>query len=95
MWIVDFGIDMPEHGAALYEQPYEYVRKHVKPARDESKRERYRKLWWLHAEPVTAMRRAIGPLRRYPATPTVAKYRLFVWAGLMRECGEKVGRPLG
>ena len=34
MWIIDFGIDMPEEEAALYEQPFEYVRKHVKPERD-------------------------------------------------------------
>ena len=37
MWIIDFGVDMPEADAALYEQPFEYVGEHVKPgARDES-----------------------------------------------------------
>ena len=34
MWIIDFGMDMPEEQAALYEQPFEYVRALVKPARD-------------------------------------------------------------
>ena len=34
MWIIDFGVDMLEAEAALYERPYEYVRQHVKPARD-------------------------------------------------------------
>ena len=33
MWIIDFGLDMPEAEACLYEQPFEYVRKHVKPER--------------------------------------------------------------
>lgn len=79
MWIIDFGVDVPEDKAALYEAPYEYVREHVKPARDKVKRARYRQYWWLHAEPVSGMRSAIGPLNRYIVTPTVAKYRLFAW----------------
>ena len=29
MYIIDFGVDMPEEQAALYEMPFEYVRKHV------------------------------------------------------------------
>jgi hypothetical protein len=40
MWIVDFGVDMPEFEAALFEAPYEHARKHVKPKRDEVKRAR-------------------------------------------------------
>ncbi len=34
MWIIDFGIDTPEREAAHYTQPFEYVEKNVKPARD-------------------------------------------------------------
>ncbi len=79
MWIVDFGPTMSEEDAALYEKPFEYVRTHVKPMRDTNKRERRRRLWWIHAETHPAMRAAIGTLPRYVATPTVAKYRLFVW----------------
>ena len=33
-WIIDFGIDMTEQEAALYEMPFEYVRSQVKPFRD-------------------------------------------------------------
>lgn len=80
MWIVDFGVNMSEEEAALYEVPFEYVRQHVKPARDKVRRDRYRNFWWLHAEPVQGMRRAIAPLSRFIVTPTVAKYRLFVWS---------------
>ena len=36
MWIIDFGVDMPGRDAALYELPYEYVRRHVKPERDKT-----------------------------------------------------------
>ncbi len=79
MWIVDFGIDMPEHEAALYEAPFEHVRLHVRPERAKVKRARYRDYWWLHAEPVSGMRRAVAKLPRYVVTPTVAKHRLFAW----------------
>jgi len=32
-WIIDFGVDTTEAAAALYEQPFEYVRSHVYPER--------------------------------------------------------------
>ena len=79
MWIVDFGVGMPEPEAALYEAPYEYVRRHVKPERDAVRNPLERSRWWLHARPAPDMRRAVEPLRRFVATPTVAKHRLFVW----------------
>ena len=34
MWIIDFGADMLGGGGGLYELPFEYVRKYVKPERD-------------------------------------------------------------
>jgi len=78
MWIVDFGVNMPEDEAALYEMPFEYVSNNVKPARKKSKTTRSE--WWLHERPRPAMRVAIAPLQRYIVTPAVAKHRLFVWA---------------
>jgi len=79
VWIVDFGVGMPEHEAALYETPYEYIRQHVKPERDAVRNALERSRWWLHARPAPDMRRAVEPLHRFIATPTVAKHRLFVW----------------
>ena len=38
MWIVDFGVDMPESEAALYELPFEYVAANVKPDRIQNRR---------------------------------------------------------
>ena len=71
---------MSESKACLYEQPYEYVRLMVKPARDNgAKSERRRARWWLHARPAPEMRAAIRGLDRYIATSNVAKHRLFVW----------------
>jgi type II restriction/modification system DNA methylase subunit YeeA len=79
MYIIDFGAGMPLEAAALYERPFAYVERHVKPEREGNRREAYAQRWWLHAEPRPALREALAPLRRYIATPTVAKHRLFVW----------------
>ena len=79
MWIIDFGTSMSEADAALYEAPFAHVVDQVLPKRRENKRDSYRMKWWLHAEPRPGMRAALKPLSRYVITPTVAKYRLFVW----------------
>jgi type II restriction/modification system DNA methylase subunit YeeA len=78
-WIVDFGVHLLEADAALYQAPYEHVKRVVKPARDANRRESRRRNWWLHGETVPALRGALAGLRRFVATPRVAKHRLFVW----------------
>ena len=77
MFIVDFGVSMSEADASLYEKPFEYVKKHVKPEREASRTTRGE--WWLHERPRPDLRAAVDPLPRFIVTPTVAKYRLFVW----------------
>ena len=79
MWIIDFGVDMSHDEAALYEMPFEYAAKHVKPERLKNNRATYRDWWWIHVEPRPALRRKLATLRRFIATPTVAKHRLFVF----------------
>jgi hypothetical protein len=79
MFIIDFGTDMSEADAALYELPFEYIKKHVKPIREANKRETYAKNWWLHGEARVDLRRAIKSLSRFILTPSVSKHRLFVW----------------
>lgn len=79
LWIVDFGTDMPVEAAALYEAPFEYLKTHVKPFRDGVRRSAYRTKWWLHAEPVRGMRKAIAELSRYIVTPAISKHRVFAW----------------
>jgi type II restriction/modification system DNA methylase subunit YeeA len=78
-WVVDFGTDMAKDDAALYEVPFAHVVANVKPARDQTRRDKYRNVWWLFAEPILGMRKAIEPLHRYIATPAVAKHRIFAW----------------
>ena len=79
MWIIDFGVDMAESEAMLYEEPYEYVRKHVKPKREKVRNSLERSKWWLHGRPAPALRTAVRRQRRYIATPRISKHRVFVW----------------
>lgn len=78
-WIIDFGWIMSEYAAALYEEPFEWVEKHVKPMRQNNRRATYREHWWRHVEPRQGMWEALEGVSRYIATPTVAKHRVFVW----------------
>lgn len=79
MWIIDFGTGMPIEEAALYEAPFEYVKREVMPVRIKNRRQSYAERWWLHVEPRSGMRAAFRGLARFVATPTLAKHRLFVW----------------
>jgi hypothetical protein len=77
-WLIDFG-DMTESEAALYEVPFEYVVKYVKPVRDVNHRKNYRDYWWKHQENRPGLRRALKGLKRCIVTSEVAKHRVFVW----------------
>ena len=81
-YIIDFGVEMTEHSAALYEMPFRHVFEKVKPKRDANNRESYRKRWWIHAEPRPEMRTKLKSIGRYIATPAVSKFRVFVWLDL-------------
>jgi type II restriction/modification system DNA methylase subunit YeeA len=79
MWIVDFGWEMSEQQAALYEAPFQYIHEHVFPERATNRREAYRERWWRHVEARPALYSALRGHSRYAATPRVAKHRTFVW----------------
>ena len=87
-WIIDFGSDMSEAAAALYEKPFAHIIDHVKPVRDSNKRADLRDYWWRHDRSGQTMFKRIGALSRYIATPRVAKHRLFVWcdASICPDC---------
>ena len=78
-WIIDFGWEMSEHEAALYELPFQFALKTICPDRVARQSRGYAKAWWRHERPRPEMWRAIGNSSRYVATPTVAKHRLFCW----------------
>ena len=77
--IIDFGVDMSEAEAALYETPFEYVKEKVMPERTNNKVLWRAENWWLHGYPASEMRRALLPLHRYIGTSVTAKHRFFAW----------------
>ncbi|MER9585797.1 class I SAM-dependent DNA methyltransferase [Mesorhizobium sp. M0276] len=79
MWIVDFGWEISEQQAALYEAPFQHIREHVFPERSQNRRDAYRERWWRHVEPRPAFHASLQGHSRYMATPRVAKHRTFVW----------------
>lgn len=80
MWIIDFPPGMSDKDAALYEAPFEYIAEHVRPMRREAKSGDATGVpWWIHQRPRPDMRAALAGLGRYIATPSLPKYRLFMW----------------
>lgn len=78
VWIVDFS-DYSEKEAALFEKPFEYIKKNVFPERITNRRAAYAKNWWKFAEARPGMRKALKPLNRYIGTSMVSKHRIFSW----------------
>lgn len=78
-WIVDFGWEMSEADAALYEAPFRHALFHVQPERLKNNREAYRTYWWRHVEPRPKLNSRMSGLKRVVVTPEVAKHRVFAW----------------
>ncbi|WP_261665247.1 class I SAM-dependent DNA methyltransferase [Deinococcus sp. Marseille-Q6407] len=78
MYIIDFN-QMTESEAARYVEPFEYVRREIKPGRDVSKDAPSRERWWLHQRSRPEMREAFQSLKRYIAIARLAKHLLPVW----------------
>ena len=77
-WIVDFGWTMSASDAALYEEPFRWVKERVYTMRQRNRLEAHREYWWRHVRSRPDMWDALNGRSRYIATPTVAKHRLFV-----------------
>ena len=78
-WVIDFGVDRTEADAALYELPFQYVVKHVKPISSANRDRVVAQNWWRMARSRAAMREKLSLVTRYIATVSVAKHRTFVW----------------
>ncbi|MBA3472406.1 MAG: class I SAM-dependent DNA methyltransferase [Rubrobacter sp.] len=78
-WVIDFGVSMSLEEAALYEAPFEYVKRVVYPERQNRSEKRQREYWWLHARPSPRYRKIIESQALYMASPVVSKHRIFVW----------------
>ena len=60
-----------------YPAIYQHIFTHVKPERDENKRESRRINWWVFGEPNKEMRMMLHGLPRYIATVETSKHRTF------------------
>lgn len=78
-WVVDFGLSMSEHDAAQFEDAFKLISDVVKPLRSKSRREAYKKKWWIHGEARPGMRAALRGLPKFIVTPKVSKHRFFVF----------------
>jgi hypothetical protein len=78
-WIIDFPDEMPEREAALYQAPFAYVERYVRPFRQTVNAPCCRKRWWIQHRRRPEMSAALAGLHRYIATARVTKHRLFVW----------------
>jgi len=79
MWIIDFGTNMPESKACQYQDPFEYVKEHVKPKRSENRNPRLREKFWHYDGVRVGFRKAVSELDRYIATTITSKHRIFHW----------------
>jgi hypothetical protein len=75
--IIDF-YDLPENEAALYEIPFDFTLREVKPYREDS-RVVGQSPWWQHWRRRPELQKAIANLNRFIVTPRVSKHRIFIW----------------
>ena len=87
MYTIDFAM-MGENEASQYEMPFEHIRQHVWPKRQERSQAPFRHRWWQYATPRPNMRQALAGLTRYIATPRVSKHRIFVWVDSNIMCND-------
>ncbi len=78
LWTIDFA-SMSEADACLFELPFSYASKEIRPIRQSNSRKNRRDFWWRHGESGYGWRAATRDLDRYVATSQVAKHRVFVW----------------
>jgi len=78
-WIIDFGVDMKQPEASLYEAPFGYAAEHVQPTRVGKREARTNENWWIFQWARPKMRAAIRGIPRFIVTPEVSKHRIFAW----------------
>ncbi|MBL1257154.1 DNA methyltransferase [Methylocystis sp. Sn-Cys] len=77
-WVVDFS-GLSEQEAAFYQEPFKHAKGYVHPVRINDRAKRTRERWWLFERDRPTFRNKLCNLRRFIATPVVAKHRAFVW----------------
>lgn len=80
MWIINFG-EMTLEQACLFEAPFEYVKKSIKPLRDKNRDRQRKSFWWRLGRSGGDLKQATKNKKRIILTPRVSKHRLFIWTG--------------
>jgi type II restriction/modification system DNA methylase subunit YeeA len=76
MWIIDFG-EMSFEEAALFEAPFEYLKKNIKPLRDKNRDKQRKDFWWRLGRSGSDLKQAKRGGSRIILTPRVSKHRSF------------------
>ena len=79
MWIIDFG-EMSLEEACLFEAPFEYLKKNIRPIRERNRDYQRKTYWWRLGRSGGDLKEAARNKKRVVVTPRVSKYRLFIWA---------------
>ncbi len=80
-WVVDYGMEKDASVAALYEAPFAYVQRLIKPLRESHREKGQATFWWLHARPSPRYRETRKQCTRVLLSPCVSKHRAFVFVG--------------
>jgi len=78
-WTIDFGAEMNECDASLFEAPFEYVKREVLPGRKDNNRPSRVHWWFRHGETRPGLRRESKTLSRVIGTVERSKHRYFIW----------------
>nr|WP_017714466.1 DNA methyltransferase [Prochlorothrix hollandica] len=76
-WIIDF-CEMSIEDASNYLEPFEHIRKYVKPERDKNRRDTRRLNWWKFGENALSMRKGSSSVPVCFAVPRVSKWFIFL-----------------
>ncbi len=77
-WIIDFG-KMSENEAALFEAPFEHLKRSVREKRLGNNDKQRRENWWRLGRSGGDLKGAIAQLRRMLVTSRVSSHRFFIW----------------
>jgi len=77
VYVIDLYGMSTEETRERFPQVYQHVLQHVKPERDQNKRESRKRNWWIFGEPNPKIRKQLSGLSRYIATVETAKHRTF------------------
>jgi type II restriction/modification system DNA methylase subunit YeeA len=90
-WLIDFSLELPEAVAALFQQPFEFLKsaryrpndpedlRTLRQARSKARDKHARNRWWEPYWPRPEMRSRISQLPRYIVTPETPTYTVFAW----------------